>query len=70
MSASAREGTTQPRVTTGKLTTELPAENCADKFCRYGIDGTYSFDSNTQGFTRQEWNGVLLITATCWVMGL
>ena len=36
----------------------VPAENCADKFCRYGIDGTYSFDSNTQNFTRQEWNGV------------
>ena len=35
----------------------LPAENCKDKFCRYGIDGTYSFDSNTQGFTRHEWNG-------------
>jgi len=36
----------------------VPAENCGDKFCRYGIDGTYSFDSNTQNFTRQEWNGV------------
>ena len=36
----------------------LPTENCADKFCRYGIDGTYSFDNNTQGFTRQESNGI------------
>jgi hypothetical protein len=36
----------------------VPAENCKDKFCRYGINGTYSFDSSTQDFTRQEWDGV------------
>lgn len=36
----------------------VPSENCKNKFCRYGIDGTYSFDSDTQDFTRQEWNGV------------
>jgi hypothetical protein len=36
----------------------VPVENCKDKFCRYGINGTYSFDSNTQDFTRQEWDGV------------
>ncbi len=36
----------------------LPPQNSPYKFCRYGIDGTYSFDNNTQGFTRQESNGI------------
>ena len=34
-----------------------PVDNCKDQFCRYGITGTFSYDTTTRDFTRHEWNG-------------
>lgn len=34
-----------------------PVDNCKDQFCRYGITGTFSYDTATRDFTRHEWNG-------------
>ena len=34
-----------------------PVDNCKDQFCRYGITGTFSYDTATRNFTRHEWNG-------------
>lgn len=34
-----------------------PTDNCDNKFCKYEIDGTFSYDESTQDFTRHEWNG-------------
>lgn len=34
-----------------------PVDNCDNQFCMYQIDGTFSYDTATQGFTRHEWGG-------------
>ena len=34
-----------------------PTDNCRNQFCRYETDGTFSYDTATGDFTRQEWNG-------------
>jgi hypothetical protein len=34
-----------------------PTDNCKNQFCRYGVEGTFSYDATTGGFTTHEWNG-------------
>eukprot|EP00581_Thalassiosira_minuscula_P016856 CAMPEP_0183731580 /NCGR_PEP_ID=MMETSP0737-20130205/35781_1 /TAXON_ID=385413 /ORGANISM="Thalassiosira miniscula, Strain CCMP1093" /LENGTH=450 /DNA_ID=CAMNT_0025964337 /DNA_START=162 /DNA_END=1510 /DNA_ORIENTATION=+ len=34
-----------------------PADNCDEQFCRYEVDGTFSYDDATKDFTVHEWNG-------------
>jgi hypothetical protein len=34
-----------------------PTDNCKNQFCRYEVDGTFSYDSATQDFTTHEWGG-------------
>lgn len=34
-----------------------PTDNCRNKFCRYEVSGTYSYDENTKDFITHEWGG-------------
>ena len=43
-----------------------PVDNCKDQFCRYGITGTFSYDTATRDFTRHR-GMARPTTATCWV---
>jgi hypothetical protein len=35
-----------------------PTDNCRNQFCRYEVDGTFSYEAATSDFTVHEWGGV------------